>query len=66
MSKKRDPLSVIIHYFNTIDLPAAEQASVIVREIVRSRQPQRAAVKRKPAAAKQPPRREVEPPLPLN
>jgi hypothetical protein len=62
MSKKRDPLVAVIHYFNTVDLPAAEQAVTMVREIVRSRQPARAAKK-----APVPKRRvEHEPPLPLN
>ena len=63
MSKKRDPLVAVIHYFNTIDLTAAEQARVMVNAIVRSRQPVRAP--KKPAAT--PKRRvETEPPLPLN
>lgn len=54
MSKKRDPLVAVIHYFNTVDLTAAEQARVMVTEIVRSRQPPKKAapVKRKPDAAR--------------
>jgi hypothetical protein len=55
MSKKRDPLSVVIHYFNTIDLPSAEQAVTMVREIVKSRQPLRPVKKPAPAAAKRKP-----------
>lgn len=39
MSKKRDPLAVIINYFTTTDLVQANQAVTIIKEIVRSRQP---------------------------
>jgi hypothetical protein len=47
MSKKRDPLATVIQFFTTIDLAHAEQARVMVNEIVRSRQPPREAAKKK-------------------
>jgi hypothetical protein len=55
MSKKRDPLAVVIHYFNTVDLAVAEQGVTMVREIVKSRQPQQAKKKTATAPGKRKP-----------
>jgi len=66
MSKKREPLAVVINYFTTTEVDVANHALTVVKEIVRSRQPQPVRGERnhrkKPAAARRGP---ADRPLPL-
>jgi hypothetical protein len=39
MPKKIDPIIAVLRYFEAADLPLAEQALVLVREIVKHRRP---------------------------
>jgi hypothetical protein len=49
MSKPRDPILVVLNYFETADVPLARQALSLAQAIVRRRQPK---VPAKPAARK--------------
>lgn len=66
MPKPKDPVIAVIHYFETTELPLAQQALAMAQAIVKDRAPGKA-----PAAARShkrsPTRRtEIEPPLPLS
>ena len=39
MSKKRDPIVAVLRYFEDTELPLAQQALTLAKEIVRSRSP---------------------------
>lgn len=53
MGRKQDPIVPVLHYFENVELPLAQQALALVKEIVRKRQPapRRAPQPRKPQLA---------------
>jgi len=50
MSKPRDPVLAVIRYFETADLPLAQQALAIARGIVKRRVPRLASTLARPKA----------------
>jgi hypothetical protein len=64
MSKRKDPIVAVLHYFETADQPVAETALALAKAIVARRRPiETKAPKR---SAKKSRRREVDVPLPLD
>lgn len=63
MPKKQDPVISVLRYFETVDLPLAEQALTLVREVVKKRRPvAQAAGKKKGGGARR--KKEEDVPLP--
>lgn len=64
MARRKDPILAVLHYFETVELPLAEQALALVKAIVADRRgPMKPATKTK--AKKRSSSREVDVPLPL-
>ena len=55
MSRKRDPITTVLDYFQDAELPLAQQALTLATQIVRKRQPKATnkarASRAKPASA---------------
>jgi hypothetical protein len=64
MPKPRDPVINVIHYFETAELPLAQQALAMAAAIVKNRLPKKATAG-KPSKPRSTRRQEEEPPLPL-
>jgi hypothetical protein len=45
MSRKRDPVIAVLHYFENAELPLVQQALTLATQIVRRRQPKATSAK---------------------